>query len=1051
MVELIIKNESHCTPQIDKLIVDKYPISFTHRTSNHYLGCFIDQIGNRDLNIFISDYELLTPQQCILACQEQNFPYAGIQHGNECRCGRQYGKYGRVSDDECIYNCLTSEKCGGHNRNSIYSVFNSIDTYSSTCQNNLIGYQGCFDSITLKIGMGIAYSIEECIKRCSIKYSYAGIMNGNLCHCGNDLNQPLSNSNLCNIQCYKSSTDMTIGCCGGLRVLSVYNIKNYQSLSRKDLSETMIRVNESTYSSSYTIAASSTSTIITSIPMNNSISLYTASVVAVTSQPLITTSSSLLILSLLNSTITNNSSTSMSQSVSFTTSNMHNIYTSVYSSLMMSNVTSTTPISSTNTVKTLITTSHLNTSIIPTLTDTSTLVVISRIANMSQSSTNPITTAMSLFGNNSISAVKSNTDVTTQITVTTQSSVTNASNLSIAISQTVNSTLSTTTISILPRATIDASFLMSTIIIAPLNQNFTPTDNNTRQSIRQGLIRTINFAFNCLTNSTYPNCTQPRQRIKRQICSNGYDVNLLPDITEISNSTPSKYKVDYSVSDLCNSGALLSAIQVKTATDRLLPQQIIDTLGYNYDGELIRSTTNDSGQTSPTDRKLWLIGAILGPIGFVLLLIFVFCYLHYKCRPRPKNRALTKPVNNAPPVSARSTNYKTMSNESITEKPTSEKTIHALIQNDPLVGTGTSSRRLTPSESEKSSTHTPRHSVSADIPLDEIRRQNDVERWRNKLRLQEKFQQSPIKFQDSSVPNTNRSSLSQYDNQAFEHDIPKINIQPADNIVSTHSPRHIPQTTESEVGRTKLHRLLDEVLDKADSEKSYNPDSESERQKRRRQRRRINSVSDDHKILPLYDKNQQISHIPVIPQVSQRPDPSIIRLYYDPYEAGDRAHDIARFTPVELIPKYSIDDQQNNQYSSRSNPPLFFDDSIIADRAATATDAYATPKRLAKTRIETDREAMMRHDNGRIDQRQHKFKDDPAYIDKISKDRDGYRTQARNGWMESEINNDPLRRNDYRDEYLTAKQSVLNTKNIISSIHNELQHITSRSSGDYHA
>ncbi|CAF0986379.1 unnamed protein product [Rotaria sordida] len=309
----------------------------------------------------------------------------------------------------------------------------------------------------------------------------------------------------------------------------------------------------------------------------------------------------------------------------------------------------------------------------------------------------------------------------------------------------------------------------------------------------------------------------------------------------------------------------------------------------------------------------------------------------------------------------------------------------------------------------------------------------------------------PSHIVNEIVRNTNRSSLSQYDNQAFEHDIPKINIQPADNIVSTHSPRHLPQTTESEVGRTKLHRLLDEVLDKADSEKSYNPDSESERQKRRRQRRRINSVSDDHKILPLYDKNQQISHIPVIPQVSQRPDPSIIRLYYDPYEAGDRAHDIARFTPVELIPKYSIDDQQNNQYSSRSNPPLFFDDSVIADRAATATDAYATPKRLAKTRIETDREAMMRHDNGRIDQRQHKFKDDPAYIDKISKDRDGYRTQARNGWMESETNNDPLRRNDYRDEYLTAKQSVLNTKNIISSIHNELQHITSRSSGDYHA
>ncbi|CAF4314611.1 unnamed protein product, partial [Rotaria sordida] len=130
----------------------------------------------------------------------------------------------------------------------------------------------------------------------------------------------------------------------------------------------------------------------------------------------------------------------------------------------------------------------------------------------------------------------------------------------------------------------------------------------------------------------------------------------------------------------------------------------------------------------------------------------------------------------------------------------------------------------------------------------------------------------------------------------------------------------------------------------------------------------------------------------ITPHVPQRLDLSIIRLYYGPYEAGDHAHDIA------------------------------------LDRAATATDTYAAPKRLAKTCIETNCVAMMRHDNGRIDQQQHKFKDDPAYIDKISKDRDGYRIQARNVWVESETNNDPLRRNDYRDEYLTAKQSVLNTK-----------------------
>jgi len=269
-----------------------------------------------------------------------------------------------------------------------------------------------------------------------------------------------------------------------------------------------------------------------------------------------------------------------------------------------------------------------------------------------------------------------------------------------------------------------------------------------------------------------------------------------------------------------------------------------------------------------------------------------------------------------------------------------------------------------------------------------------------------------------------------------------LNIQPINEIISIHSPRPTSKTTEIEAGRTKLHRLLDEVLDKADSEEIYNPDSDIERKNRRRQRRRINSISNDLKPIPL---NEQIPHIPVIPQVSERPDPSLVRLRYNPYEAGDRAHDISRLTPVELKPKYSIDDQRSNQYSSRSNPPLFYDDTTIADRAATATDAYANPKRLAKARLETDREATMRHDGGRVDQRQHKFNEDTVYIDSISKNRDEYRVQARTAWVEPD--NDSLSRNDY----LTARRSVANTKNIISSIHDELQHMNVSSLGDYHA
>ncbi len=94
---------------------------------NQYLGCFIDRIDKRDLEIFIQDDQELTPAQCILTCQQLNHDYAAIQYGSECRCGGQYGRYGQTSDEECDYLCVTAEKCGGDKRNSVYRVGGSVD------------------------------------------------------------------------------------------------------------------------------------------------------------------------------------------------------------------------------------------------------------------------------------------------------------------------------------------------------------------------------------------------------------------------------------------------------------------------------------------------------------------------------------------------------------------------------------------------------------------------------------------------------------------------------------------------------------------------------------------------------------------------------------------------------------------------------------------------------------------------------------------------------------------------------------------------------------
>ena len=48
----------------------------------------------------------------------------------------------------------------------------------TTCENTIVGYQGCFNSEVLPVALSAVNSIEECVKHCALKYNYAGIMNG---------------------------------------------------------------------------------------------------------------------------------------------------------------------------------------------------------------------------------------------------------------------------------------------------------------------------------------------------------------------------------------------------------------------------------------------------------------------------------------------------------------------------------------------------------------------------------------------------------------------------------------------------------------------------------------------------------------------------------------------------------------------------------------------------------------------------------------------------------------------------------------------------------
>ncbi|XP_032242532.2 polycystin-1 isoform X2 [Nematostella vectensis] len=89
-----------------------------------YLGCFKEGWPVRDLLFSAGDYDTrsLDPKKCLEICGKLYFQYAGLQKGDLCFCGRDYGKSG-VSN-ECDRPCSgdNTRHCGG---NSSYSAYNS--------------------------------------------------------------------------------------------------------------------------------------------------------------------------------------------------------------------------------------------------------------------------------------------------------------------------------------------------------------------------------------------------------------------------------------------------------------------------------------------------------------------------------------------------------------------------------------------------------------------------------------------------------------------------------------------------------------------------------------------------------------------------------------------------------------------------------------------------------------------------------------------------------------------------------------------------------------
>lgn len=99
--------------------------------------------------------------------------------------------------------------------------------------------------------------------------------------------------------------------------------------------------------------------------------------------------------------------------------------------------------------------------------------------------------------------------------------------------------------------------------------------------------------------------------------------------------------MNYIVTDC--SGTQVTAATAAAAVNALPATQRNALLGFEAVGTFAQSPSlTTATPTLESDRKLWIIGAVLGPVFFVLLLIGLLVFLHYKCRPRADHRSFAQ-------------------------------------------------------------------------------------------------------------------------------------------------------------------------------------------------------------------------------------------------------------------------------------------------------------------------------------------------------------------------------------------------------------------------
>ncbi|TDL22721.1 WSC-domain-containing protein [Rickenella mellea] len=190
-------------------------------------GCIADSTSSRQLSNLVPVNGIFTVENCLQACNNADFPLAGLEFGNQCFCGRSLTST-PVYTDGCNTPCsgFSAENCGGSARLQVYQ---NLLAAPAPTQKSTIGTwksQGCYTdnvsarTLTKSISVNGDMTEEACTTACfNAGYQYAGVEFSKECYCDNSIqNGSASTTTGCDMACTGNSFEL----CGGANHLNVF-------------------------------------------------------------------------------------------------------------------------------------------------------------------------------------------------------------------------------------------------------------------------------------------------------------------------------------------------------------------------------------------------------------------------------------------------------------------------------------------------------------------------------------------------------------------------------------------------------------------------------------------------------------------------------------------------------------------------------------------------------------------------------------------------------------------------------------------------------------